>query len=227
VGPATLRRSGVKRLAAVLMTLAVWSSALLVWQGVVSANNWGGRITDCDTSVYSQCVAKNGYVDYWFSSDFDSGPVGPSFRGNLRVVFEEQFDQHPNNNGDIKTWEAPKSFADVRLRYKNDPAGFYAWTQCTASAVYDDLGTSKAWCEPAKIVFNKRFPARFDTWQERKAYGCHEMGHVFGLRHTTNTTYCMENPPTGATRTLKPHDMKCLKLYYPLVQGQPFAWDCP
>lgn len=77
-------------------------------------------------------------------------------------------------------------------------------------------------------MYNSKYSAKFDGGAERRAYACHEIGHVFGLRH--RDSYCMKNPP-GSTDELGGHDMQCLVLYYPygnLDSGaSPASEDCP
>lgn len=202
---------------------AIWLSAAFIWNGSARANNWGSNIdAGCNELETSQCVAKNGVVDYWFVN-FDV----PNFQTWASQNWNNQYTNHDENDGSVEVEAAISQAGADAILYDNtvQSSGNVAWTWCPDFAEKVLVGDNKRYCEPQKISFNRKYLSRFDQENEAKAFACHEMGHVFALRHRAD--YCMKNPP--ATTALGNHDMHCLRKYYDglaTITGSPAAQSC-
>lgn len=215
----------LRRWTLVAVTIGIWLAAAVIWQGTAVGNNWGSNIgAACDENDTSQCVAKKGFVDYWFVN-FSVA----NFETWAGQIWTNQYTNHSENDGSVTVTAASGQSGAEAILYDNlvSSSGNHAWTWCPDSSEKVLVGQNKRYCEPQKITFNTKFAQYFDQENEAKAYACHEMGHVFGLRHRSSE-YCMNNLP-GTQKQLGNHDMHCLKKYYDgltVITETPAAQNC-
>lgn len=216
---------GVRKSVLAGLTVVIWLVAAVIWQGTAFGNNWGSNIdAACNEEDTSQCVAKNGFVDYWFVS---FGVA--NFETWASQVWTSQYTNHGENDGSVTVTAASSQGGADAILYDNlvSSSGYHAWTWCPDSSEKVLVGPKKRYCEPQKITFNTKYDHFFDEQNEAKAYACHEMGHVFGLRHRSSD-YCMNSSP-GTKKQLGDHDMHCLKKYYDgltVITELPAAQNC-
>lgn len=201
-----------------LLVMASMAAGLLAWQPTAFASNWGSGLDHaCDDSIDSQCVARNRTVDVFF---FAFGSVR---RQDALDVFSDEYNNHSANAGaEIYLFEAQDySDADAVFYDGSDLThspynGKIAWTRCPSYADKGTVAQNMTWCEPQTVTYNnKAYPNSFDTTAERRAIACHEIGHIYGLRHRPSN-YCMNDDPFSLD-DLGTHDMLCLINNYPLM----------
>ncbi|MBU1225592.1 MAG: hypothetical protein KJ698_00070, partial [Actinobacteria bacterium] len=68
------------------------------------------------------------------------------------------------------------------------------------------------WCKPRYVKYDTgTHPSAFNTYQERRHFACHELGHTLGLFHR-NSGYCLD--VSGVSYTLSPHNQNHLSDLY-------------
>ena len=99
-----------------------------------------------------------------------------------------------------------------------DVEGVWAWTACAPNATYGGSDPTR-WCRPQRLRYDLTDAGAFDTLSERRYVACHEFGHSFGLRHSTNQSSCLF--PNQATSTvIVSHDATELNARYEPFGGQ-------
>ncbi|MBU1493516.1 MAG: hypothetical protein KJ956_06075 [Actinobacteria bacterium] len=89
--------------------------------------------------------------------------------------------------------------------------GGYAAAPCSPYARYGGSGTG-TWCKPRYVKYDTgTHPSAFNTYQERRHFACHELGHTLGLFHR-NSGYCLD--VSGVSYTLSPHNQNHLSDLY-------------
>lgn len=99
--------------------------------------------------------------------------------------------------------------------------GLVGWHNCPSYAAQGGSHPDH-WCMDNVIRFNRHYSAAYNTTNERRGLACHELGHMFGLRHTNDDTgyaSCMYNEGWygsrwGSRYGLTGHEVDHIQLYY-------------
>lgn len=185
-----------------------------------AGDNWGSVSADCDTSRESQCVMPNGVVDVYF------GHLDGSRASLLKSATLDRMDRvyDPLDGSSIQAYElGGEASADARVRDVSVDIGAWAWTACSYTAQTGGTGLYK-WCAPQNLYYNDgQHSEHFDSSNERSRNACHEMGHIFGLRHANGTgdsdvyrDSCMYEGNWTANFAITDHDERKLMDLYPL-----------
>lgn len=173
---------------------------------VAKATNFGSNITHpCDTSIYSECIANNGYHVVCFDS-VQADQVTASrwaMTNNYNPVASVQ-------TAEVACSSGTAAF-DVKVRDANYGTGYWAWTQCTADATYGGTDPNR-WCKPQYFKWELNTQGSWGTTFKRRYVACHELGHTLGLQHTTNSASCLYQSATS--NALTQHDIDHLNSAY-------------
>ncbi|MER3417764.1 MAG: hypothetical protein C4343_01305 [Chloroflexota bacterium] len=185
--------------------------------GMAAAENFGSNTAayqepahPCDATIYSQCVAPD-YRQLWYPDALTSNLLAAT-RYAATSVYDPVADivvveQGSATNVDLIVQDA-----------QYDVPGVWAWTACDPGATYGGADPAR-WCRPQLLRYDLAKGSAFDTLTERRYVACHEFGHSFGLRHTSNQSSCLF--PNQATSTvIVSHDVNELNAHYEPFRGQ-------
>ncbi len=200
-------RSSLRR--AVVLAVA----ALLALAGPVAATNWGSNHASagtpahpCDTTIYSQCVAEVNTVPIeWGLSLSQAHKDAINF---VISYYDANTAIYPYLSG------LPADRVTTVLDTNAGRNGAWAWGQCAAGATYGGSDPYR-WCRPSRLYWNTYYEAsNYPTTTNKRAVACHEVGHLGGLRHSTNSSgSCMYIAPSTVTNP-DSHDRSMLAAYY-------------
>ena len=94
----------------------------------------------------------------------------------------------------------------------------WAWTTCATGATYGGSDPAR-WCRPQLIRYDLSDGSAFDTLTERRYVACHEFGHSFGLRHSSNQSSCLF-PNQATSAVIVSHDVNERNAHYQPFGGQ-------
>jgi hypothetical protein len=114
----------------------------------------------------------------------------------------------------LTTVKVQSSTLDVLVTdYPYGDNGLAGWAECLPGSPTSGSHPSRR-CDRQKLRFNSDYPASFDTFDDRRAVACHELGHTVGLRHTALQSSCMKNPPNGSAPFLSTHDINHINTHH-------------
>ena len=200
-------------------TIAVLALASL--PKTVTGTNWGSGKTSAAVMCtdigdpdfqYSECTTDS---QLWLVYILSTVPSGLTTA--LENSVDEDFDSISGITGVVTT---QSSGADVWVFYlAMDPTLEIAFGTCMLGS---SLGLVNVryhmWCRPQEIVYQNFSGKANDCWNSgpcRRHYACHELGHTFGLRHTTATTSCMSYFNDPHPENLRTHDINHIANCYP------------
>jgi len=177
---------------------------------LVMGNNFGSDWDNpCDATTASQCVGYLVTVQEWQAASLEAGQLSAT-----QYACTEIFDPV----ADIGCREIYPAFY-VTVYDGSYGTQWFAWTACSGSAVYKgNSGDHTRACASQNLKYDTSHATAFDTQTERRKIACHEMGHTFGLRHSTGdgTSTCMTAVATQSTVVgISTHDNSHLTNYYP------------
>lgn len=186
---------------------------VLVQVRPVMANNFGSDWSDpCNATVSSQCV---GYLSTTQEFSISNG-VGQGVADATRWACTYVYDPV----ADVGCHEIYPAFY-VNVYDGNYGTTWYAWTACSSTATFKGVAADHIRaCAPQVFKYDIGHTTAFDTQAERRKIACHELGHTYGLRHSTATgdgnNTCMTTTATNATVTnISAHETNHLNNYYP------------
>lgn len=209
-------RSCVLGLAVFLVAVVVASSP-----SIASGTNWGAGkssqavmctdIGDPDFE-FSECTTDN---ELWLVYILSQVPSG--LRTALENSVDEDFDTISGITGVVTTLS---SSADVWVFYlAMDPTLESAFGTCMLGSTLGLVNVRyHMWCKPQEIVYQNFAGKANDCWNNgpcRRHYACHELGHTFGLRHSSASTSCMSYANSPHPENLRAHDIDHVVHCYP------------
>lgn len=189
-------------------------AVMTVTATVIYASNWGSNTASagtpahpCDTTINSQCTAEVNTIPIeWGSplaqSHIDAMTYAMTWYQNNTTVYPYLSALSPDRVTTV---------SDTSLQN-----GAWAWGQCGSGATYG--GTDPyVWCRPSLLKWNTYYESgHFSTTTQKREIACHEVGHLAGLRHSSDSTgSCMYNPATTpGVLTPDSHDRSMISSHY-------------
>ena len=177
----------------------------------VAANNFGSDWNHtCDSTYASQCMGwwVNGYQEFVLYAV--NAPQAEATRYACTYIF------NPVTN--LECTEPPTTpVFGVDVYDESYGTIYYAWTACASVATMGGSSASHTRsCVPQQLRYDLSHAAAFDTVDKRRKIACHEFGHTYGLRHSTEGTgTCMTAVATDSTVVgISAHDKSHLNGYY-------------
>lgn len=116
---------------------------------------------------------------------------------------------------DLVSLTGTYSNADV-IGFSGDygSAAFIAWVSCPAGSTTTGSHPTRS-CQPQELFMNQNatYASYYDSQNERRYVGCHELGHTVGLRHTEAVTTCLNSGNYSITY-ISAHDISHIDGYY-------------
>ncbi|HWP63713.1 MAG TPA: matrixin family metalloprotease [Candidatus Binatia bacterium] len=185
--------------------------------GVAAAANFGSNTASggtpahaCDTTIYSQCVAPD-YRQLWYPDDLTDDLVAAT-RYAAASVYDPVADIAVVEQANARNVDLIVQDAEFNV------AGAWAWTFCAPGAVYGGSDPAR-WCRPQLLRYDLSDGYAFNTLSERRYVACHEFGHSFGLRHSSNRSSCLF-PNEAVSTVIVSHDVNELNAHYEPFGGQ-------
>lgn len=187
----------------------VLCSALAFSARPASASNAGS--TAC-TGAPRTCVSLS-----WFSNGtyrmYITASMGTNMTTELTWQMANIYTSGPTHLEMSRSFNA--GLYEVWATTTNAPStGLVGWVECQVGSVTLGAHPNQR-CGFQNLYINS---ALIDTSTGDPNYlaaiACHEMGHTVGLRHTTNTSSCLRNPPVAFSWLLTSHDRSHLVGYY-------------
>jgi hypothetical protein len=174
------------------------------------ANHFGSDWEDpCNTAQASQCVGYLGTIQEWQAASLGAGQLSATQHACTQIY---------DPVADIGCREIYPAYY-VTVYDDSYGSAYYAWTACSSGAAYKgNSGDHTRACAPQSLKYDISHTSAYDTQSERRKIACHEMGHTFGLRHSTGdgTSTCMTATATQSTIVgISAHDESHLISYYP------------
>ena len=186
------------------------AATLFAQPTLVLGNNFGsGWDHTCDATAASQCVGYLISTQDWQGASLGAGQLSAT-QYACRSIYDPVTD--------ISCQEIYPAFY-VTVYDDSYGSAYYAWTACSGSASYKgSSGDHTRACALQLLKYDISHATAFDTQTERQKIACHEMGHTFGLRHSTGdgTSTCMTAVATQSTVVgISGHETSHLTDYYP------------
>ena len=91
----------------------------------------------------------------------------------------------------------------------------YAWTKCRSDSGYQGSDPYVS-CVGSYLIWNTYWQnTKFSTQDQQRKISCHEVGHLTGLRHSSDTSSCMYYLATAATTfRIDSYDLANLNAHY-------------
>ncbi len=198
--------------------LVGWPLVTAFAPAFAAASNFGGpkdSTAHCDGNLSSQCVAENYTHRVWYDASLTTAyanAMNYAISDYSSVTAMSIITEGLSNTNDVRVY---------RANYGANNA--WAWGACQDPPSYagsrpaDGHSHGHNWCKPQLLHWNLYYESNYSTQAQKEAIACHELGHTVGLRHSSESTSCMKNPPTtgGVARTTTTHDRGQVNAHYP------------